>query len=151
MPSSPKVLGRWEDRLTFYNATFPGPGLSLRKEAFPTGRCAFEMEGNRIFQIHPDPSDSVWTDDIPLPDLRLMELRAVGETGNGRGRSLLLECEGYQVEMERIDLQEIEKFLRHFDPDVILSDDGDASLLPFLFSLKDNLRFPFPGTVSLIP
>jgi len=50
-----------------------------------------------------------------------------------RGKSLLLECEGYRVETETIDVREVDKFLRHFDPDVILSDEGDASLLPFSF------------------
>jgi len=141
----PKILGRWEERITFYNCDIPlAQAYLYEKRLFPTGRCIFEMEGNRIFEIHPDPSESVWIDDRDLPELRLMELRAVGDTANGHGRSLLLECEGYQVEMERVDLREIEKFLRRFDPDVILSDDGDASLLPFLFSLERKSKISLP-------
>jgi hypothetical protein len=46
--------------------------------------------------------------------------------------------------MEMIDVREIEKFLKHFDPDVILSDDGDASLLPFLFSEETRWRTSIP-------
>ena len=42
--------------------------------------------------------------------------------------------------METIDIREIEKFLKHFDPDVILSDDGDASLLPLLFSAEKRWK-----------
>jgi DNA polymerase II len=141
----PKILSRWEGRITFYNCDIPLPQAYLyEKGLFPTGRSIVEMEGNRIFEIHPDPSESVWIDDGDLPDLRLMEFCTVGDTANGHGRSLLLECEGYRVEMESVDLREIEKFLRRFDPDVILSDDGDASLFPFLFSLERKWKTSIP-------
>jgi DNA polymerase II len=132
----PRILPQWEERITFYNCDIPLPQTYLyEKKIFPTGRCIVEVEGNRIFEIHPDPSESVWIDDEDVLDLRVMELRALNQNGSGRGwRSLVLECEGYRVEMETIDVGEIERFLKHFDPDVILSDDGDASLLPLLFS-----------------
>jgi DNA polymerase-2 len=47
--------------------------------------------------------------------------------------------------METIDIGEIEKSLKHFDPDVVLSDDGDASLLPRLFfeEKKWNISIPW--------
>jgi len=108
------------------------------RKIFPMGRCIVEIEGNRIFEIHPDPSESVWMDNEDIPDLRVMELRMDGDSI--RGKSLILECEGYRVEMEMIDVGEIERFLKHFDPDVILSDDGDASLLPLLFSEEKRWR-----------
>ena len=132
----PRILPQWEERITFYNCDIPLPQTYLyEKKIFPTGRCIVEVEGNRIFEIHPDPSESVWIDDEDVLDLRVMELRALNQNGSGRGwRSLVLECEGYRVEMETIDVGEIERFLKHFDPDVILSDDGDASILPLLFS-----------------
>ena len=41
-------------------------------------------------------------------------------------------------------LREIEKFLKHFDPDVILSEDGDASLLPLLFSAEKRWKVSIP-------
>jgi DNA polymerase II len=132
----PRILPQWEERITFYNCDIPLPQTYLyKKKIFPTGRCIVEVEGNRIFEIHPDPSESVWIDDEDVLDLRVMGLRALNQNGSGRGgRSLVLECEGYRVEMETIDVGEIERFLKHFDPDVILSDDGDASILPLLFS-----------------
>jgi DNA polymerase-2 len=148
-----QVLPQWEENITFYNCDIPSPQLYLyEKGLFPTGRCIVETEGNRIFEIHPDPSESVWMDDGDLPDLRVMELRldgnqtplsrqALNRAGPGpcwyrAGSGLILECEGYRMEMENVDLEEIGKFLKHFDPDVILSDDGDACLLPLLFSLE---------------
>ncbi|OGQ10870.1 MAG: hypothetical protein A2026_10850 [Deltaproteobacteria bacterium RBG_19FT_COMBO_46_12] len=139
----PRILSQWEERITFHNCDIPLPQTYLyERKMFPTGRCVVEVEGNRIFKMHPDPSESVWMDDEDIPDLRVMELRV--EEDSIRKKSLLLECEGYRVEMETIDVGEIEKFLKHFDPDVILSDDGDASLLPLLFSAEKRQKVSIP-------
>jgi DNA polymerase elongation subunit (family B) len=139
----PRILPQWEEKITFYNCDIPLPQTYLyEKNIFPTGRCLVEVEGNRIFEIHPDPYESVWIDDEDLSEFRIMELRMDGDSI--RKKSLLLECEGYRVEMETIDVGEIERFLRHFDPDVILSDDGDASLLPLLFSEEIRWKISIP-------
>jgi DNA polymerase-2 len=139
----PRILPRWEERITFYNCDIPLPQVYLyEKGIFPTGRCIIEVEGNRIFGIHPDSSESVWVDDGDLRDLRVMELRITNQIGSVR--SLILECEGYRMEMENVDLSEIGKFLKHFDPDVILSVGGDDSLLPLLFSLERKWKTSIP-------
>jgi DNA polymerase-2 len=139
----PRMLPQWEGYITFYNCDIPSPQIYLyEKGLFPTGRCIVEAEGSRIFEIHSDPSESIWMDDGDLPDLRVMELRTLNQ--NSSGQVLILECEGYRVEMENVDLEEIAKFLKHFDPDVILSDDGDASLLPLLFSLERRGKTSIP-------
>jgi len=72
-------------------------------------------------------------DDGDLPDLRVMELRVDGNSV--RKKSLTLECEdiGWRWS-DRCGRNQ--RFFRHFDPDVILSDDGDASLLPLFFSAE---------------
>jgi DNA polymerase-2 len=153
----PRILPPWEERITFYNCDIPLAQTYLYgRKVFPTGRCIVEIEGSRVFEIHPDPSESVWTDDEDMPDLRIMELRRDGDAF--QKKSLLLECEGYRVEMEMIDVGEIGRFLKHFDPDVILSEDGDASLLPLLFSAerrwKTSLpwdREPYPATRQVHP
>jgi DNA polymerase-2 len=138
----PPLLGRWEENIIFYNCDIPSPQLYLyEKGLFPSGRCIVEAAEGRIFEVHSDPSESVWMDDGDLPDLRVMELQTLNRTGPEpfryrAGSGLLLECEGYRIEMENVDLEEIGKFLGQFDPDVILTDDGDACLLPFLFSLE---------------
>ncbi len=137
-----KILPPWEEKMTFYNCDIPLPQTYLyEKKIFPTGRCLVEAEGNRIFEIHPDPSESVWMNDENLSDFRILELRIEGDPWK---KSLVLECEGYRVEMEAIDVGEIERFLKHFDPDVILSDDGDASLLPRLFFEERRWNIPIP-------
>jgi DNA polymerase-2 len=153
----PTILGRWEENITFYNCDTPPPQLYLyEKGLFPTGRCIIEVEGNRIFEIHPDPSESVWMDDGDLPDLRMLEFQTLNPTGPApcwcrAGSGLVLECEGYRMEMENVDLEEIGKFLKHFDPDVILSDDGDARLLPSLFSLERRYKTSIPWDRESFP
>jgi len=148
----PQILLQWEEKMTFYNCDIPLPQTYLyERKIFPTGRCVVEVEGSRIFEIHPDPSESVWINDEDISDLRVMELHTTGnpvslgrQTLNRTGSGLLLECEGYRVEMETIDVEEIKKFLKHFDPDVVLSDDGDASLLPLLFSAEKRWKTSIP-------
>lgn len=138
----PRILSLWEEKITFYNCDIPLPQTYLyERRIFPTGRCLIEVEGDRIFEIHVDPSESLWMNDGEMPDLRVMELR---KEESSRQRSLLLECEGYRVEMEAIDVGEIESFLKQFDPDVILSDEGDASLLPLLFSAERRWKRSIP-------
>jgi DNA polymerase-2 len=145
----PRILSQWEERVTFYNCDIPLPQTYLyEKKIFPTGRCIIEVEGNRILEIHPDPSESVWLDNEDLSDLRVMTLN---HYGSGRGKVLLLECEGYRVEMETADIREIEKFLKRFDPDVVLSDDGDASLLPLLFFEERRWKTSIPWDRETYP
>jgi DNA polymerase-2 len=139
----PRILSQWEEKMTFYNCDIPLPQPYLyERKIFPTGRCIVEVEGTRIFEIHPDPSESVWMNDEDISDLRVMELRVDGDST--QKKSFILECEGYRVEMETIDVGEIRRLLKHFDPDVILSDDGDASLLPLLFSAEKRWKTPIP-------
>jgi DNA polymerase-2 len=146
----PRILPQWEERITFYNCDIPLSQTYLyEKEIFPTGRCIIEVEGNRIFEIHPDPSESVWMNNEDLSDLRVMELRMDGDSI--RKKSLILECEGYRVEMETVDVRETEKFLKRFDPDVILSDDGDASLLPLLFFEERRWKTSIPWDREAYP
>ena len=146
----PRILPPWEEKMTFYNCDIPLPQTYLyEKKIFPTGRCMVEVEGNRVFEIHPDPSESVWMNNEDLSDLRVMELRMDGDTI--RKKSLILECEGYRVEMETVDMREVEKFLKRFDPDVILSDDGDASLLPLLFFEERRWKTSIPWDREAYP
>ncbi|MBS3905922.1 MAG: hypothetical protein KGZ49_02690, partial [Syntrophaceae bacterium] len=137
-----RILPSWEERITFYNCDIPSPQAYLyEKGLFPTGRCVAEIEGTRIFGIQPDKSESLWMDEGDLPDLRVM---ALNHYSSGWRKALLMECEGYQVEMEDVDIGEIRRFIKQFDPDVILSDNGDASLLPLLFALERRWKTSIP-------
>lgn len=139
----PRLLPPWEERLNFYNCDIPVAQLYLyEKGVFPTGRCWVECEGGILFQIHPDPDESVWEEDDSPPELRVMELLMGNE--NGSNPSLVIECEGYREEMDVLEMEEIARLLRHFDPDVILTEDGDASIFPLLLSLEKRWKKPIP-------
>ena len=146
----PRVLTPWEEKIVFYNCDVPPAQAYLyEKGLFPTGRCIAECEGARIFGIHPDPTESVWMDDGDLPDLRVMEIRTDGNSvrlrpGEKGWKALVLECEGYRVEMESVNVEEIARLVKRFDPDVVLSEDGDASLLPFLFLAEERQKTSIP-------
>ncbi len=137
----PKILSPWEEKITFYNCDIPLPQAYLyEKGLFPTGRCIAEVEQGWILKIQPDPSDPLWSGDGDLPGLREMEIYSLDQNGS----RMVLKCEGYQLEMESLDLSEIGNFLKQFDPDVILSDHGDAYLLPLLFSMEKRERISIP-------
>ena len=143
----PGILTPWEECVLFYNCDIPLPQTYLyEKRIFPAGRCIVEVEGDRVFEIAPDPSESIWMDDGGLPDLRVMELH-----WEEMSRSLVLECEGYQVEMEGVDPEEVKRFLKQFDPDVILSDNGDASLFPILFAAEKRWKVSVPWDREIYP
>ncbi len=138
----PKILSPWEEKITFYNCDIPLAQLYLyEKGLFPTGRCIADIEGDRVFEIYLDPSESIWEDDGEVPEIRVMELSIFEQSGS---RSLLLECEGYRLEMEEMDLSEIHSFLGRFDPDLILSEHGDSLIFPRLFSLERCLKVSIP-------
>jgi len=139
----PRILPPWEKNLTFYNCDIPPPQAYLYERGlFPTGRCVVEVEGARVFRIGLDPSESVWIDDGGLPDLQVMQIRM--EEDSFRHKTLLIEYEGYRMEMEAAEVGEINRLMKQVDPDVILSDGGDASLLPLLFSLERRFKVPIP-------
>jgi len=143
-----KILGPWEEGIRFYDCDIPLAQLYLyEKGLFPTGRCLIECEGTRLFEIHSDPAESVWSDVGETPDLRIMELRLDDRrtfSHRGRPRSLLIECEGYEIEMEEMDLKEMGRLLRSFDPDVILTEDGDSCLMPFFFAMEHKSKIALP-------
>lgn len=145
----PKILPPWEEKIDFYNCDLPLAQLYLyEKGLFPTGKCIAEVAGDRVFEIQPDPLESVWWDEGDLPEIRMMELALIDESGS---RLLSIDCEGYKLEMEEIDLSEIQRLLTHFDPDVILSNNGDSQLFPYIFSLQRRSKAYLPWDRELSP
>ena len=138
----PKILPRWEESITFYNCDIPLPQVYLyEKGLFPTGRCIVEVEGDRAFEIHPDPSESVWIGDGGLPDFRVMKLHVDGNPAPLSGQSLILECEGYRVEMESIDPLPISKPQKETSPPLLGQPFGGAELFINAAALPGRAAF----------
>ena len=87
---------------------------------------------------------SAWDLDYPEPPLILMALASQGDE-QGRGapigklRSLTVTCEGEETALEEGDpetlLGELNRLIRRFDPHAIVTDWGDAFLVPALLDL----------------
>ncbi len=102
-------------------------------------------------QLQYDVEGSAWDLDYPEPPLTLMALTGQGdEQGRGaplgRLRSLTVACEGNATTLEEGDpeglLSELNGLIRRFDPHVIVTDWGDAFLVPTLLALAARARVP---------
>jgi DNA polymerase elongation subunit (family B) len=94
---------------------------------------------------------SAWDLEYPEPPLTLMALIGHGdEQGRGaplgRLRSLAVACEGFDTTIEEGDpetlLAELNRLIRRFDPHVIITDWGDAFLVPALLTLARRTDTP---------
>ncbi|HWT78285.1 MAG TPA: DNA polymerase domain-containing protein [Candidatus Methylomirabilis sp.] len=101
----------------------------------------FEIRNSRLqYQV----DGSAWDLDYPEPPLILMALASQGDE-QGRGapigklRSLTIVCEGEATTLEEGDpetlLGELNRLIRRFDPHAIVTDWGDAFLVPALLDL----------------
>jgi DNA polymerase elongation subunit (family B) len=94
---------------------------------------------------------SAWDLDYPEPPLIMMALASQGDE-QGRGaplgklRSLTITCEGEETILEEGDpetlLGELNRLIRRFDPHVIVTDWGDAFLVPALLDLARRAGIP---------
>jgi DNA polymerase elongation subunit (family B) len=104
-----------------------------------TGELRYEVKG------------SAWDLDYPEPPLTLMALTSQGDE-QGRGaplgklRSLTITCEGFDATIEEGDpemlLSELNRLIRRFDPHVLITDWGDAFLVPALLDLACRADIP---------
>jgi DNA polymerase II len=94
---------------------------------------------------------SAWDLDYPEPPLTRMALTARGDeqgrgTPLGKLRSLTIICEAEEIAIEEGDpeslLSQLNRLLRRFDPHVILTDWGDAFLVPTLLALSRQAGIP---------
>jgi len=94
---------------------------------------------------------SAWDLDYPEPPLIMMALASQGDE-QGRGaplgklRSLTITCEGEETILEEGDhetlLSELNRLIRRFDPHAIITDWGDAFLVPALLDLARRAGIP---------
>lgn len=140
----------------------PRPGITLydcdlspaltychARGIFPLAKTTAISDSDR--GIRYEVEGSAWDLDYPEPPLTLMALACEGDE-QGRGaplgklRSLTVACEGYHTTIEEGDpetlLAELNGLIRRFDPHVIVTDWGDAFLIPALLALSQRARIP---------
>jgi len=161
LPGLFRLLAGFEDRITFYNSDIPlAQSYLYEKGLVPTGRCWVEHEDGRVLRI--EARCSPWEIEYNLPPLRTMEIRIEGNPllPFGRGNILVVECEGYRLEIDpelpsEVPLQ-INTLLERFDPDVILTEHGDSHIVPSSVRISRREKIPLildreTGPVHRIP
>ncbi len=149
----PRVTARLArlDGLTFYNCDVALPQMYLYEHRlFPLGRCAVDVTPDgRIREIAP--LDSPWDPEYTVPPLTILRLRLEGDPINpnhGRRATLHVAVDGEESGLmgdtpEEL-LASLARWLRRYDPDVILTEWGDSFLFPRLRRLAGRCRVPLP-------
>ncbi|HEX9898725.1 MAG TPA: DNA polymerase domain-containing protein [Candidatus Methylomirabilis sp.] len=144
----------------------PRPGITLydcdlspalmychAREIFPLAKVTVttDRDSDRDRELRYEVEGSAWDLEYPEPPLTLMALTGQGDE-QGRGaplgklRSLTVACEGFGTTIEEGDpemlLAELNRLIRRFDPHVIITDWGDAFLIPALLALARRTDTP---------
>ncbi len=143
------TLQKFFPHFAFYNSNIPVPQMYLyERQVFPLARCAFTVDGaGRLLGI--DVRDRFDARDYALPDLRIMRLTNGGaELPSKFFRTLNLEVsyDGLTHSLEGEDavsvLESFNWHLYNYDPDIILTSWGDATLLPTILNASLRHRVP---------
>jgi len=142
-------LQKFFPHFAFYNSNIPVAQMYLYdRQVFPLARCRFTISDRNILErIELD--GSIDELNYPIPDLRIMHLR---NSNQGHAtkffRTLTLEIEYdnhiYVLEQDnpRDVLETLNRHLHHYDPDIIKTSWGDATLLPTLMRAATQQRIP---------
>jgi DNA polymerase-2 len=140
-------LAEFEARLTFYNCDLPLPQYYLyERRLFPCGRCEVEHQDGVVTRIRACESSAAL--DYALPSLRTLELQLTQDPliPLHRGNTLQITLDGQRHECLASDpvelLQQLNAFLTRYDPDLILTDDGDTAIFPALLRLARRYGVP---------
>jgi len=144
--------GRWvhrfDSRLQLYNSDLMVASLYCwEKQVFPLAFVQLEAnEEGRIEAI--ECRDSEWTLDYEMPPLKIMQIRLAGlsriDPTHGRRAALEIEMDGRCWELDEAGEPPalgFAHFLKREDPDVILSEWGDSTILPLLRQQAERLKF----------
>jgi DNA polymerase-2 len=139
MPRLRRLAASRDRELTFYNCDIPAAQHYLYlKHLFPLCRLACEVNAaGGVIEIAA--LDSPWQPDYKLPELRTMSMRGEHMRPANHRSCIILECESERARLRLKDgaqaVQGFNAFIRRHDPDVILSERGDAILMPALLAL----------------
>jgi DNA polymerase II len=147
--------GRWvhrlDSRLQLYNSDLMVASLYCwEKKVFPLARVEVEAdEEGKIQSI--ECRDDEWSLDYEMPPLRIMHIRMAGlsriDPTHGRRAALEIEMDGACWELDEADeppARGFARLLKREDPDVILSEWGDSTILPLLGQQAERLKFRLP-------
>jgi DNA polymerase II len=150
-----RAFQKFFPHFVFYNSNIPVAQMYLYdRQVFPLAQCEFLIDEQQILRriIVNDSFDAC---NYPVPDLRIMRLHNAGFSQKySRSLNIEITYEDRTYAIEHNDPVEVLRSInRHFgtyDPDLIISDWGDATLFPTLVnaSLRYNIPLQFNRDLS---
>jgi DNA polymerase II len=147
--------GRWvhklDSKLQLYNSDLMVASLYCwEKRLFPLSFVEVEADDEgKVLSIQC--RDDEWALDYEMPPLKIMQVRLSGlariDPTHGRRAALEIEMDGTCWELDETGEPPAIQFaglLKRHDPDVILSEWGDSTILPFLRQQAERLRSSLP-------
>jgi DNA polymerase II len=144
-------VGRWvhifDSRLQLYNCDLMVASLYCwEKRLFPLAFVEIEADQKgKLLAI--DCRDDEWTLDYEMPPLKIMQIRLTGlsriDPMHGRRAALEIEMDGTCWEFDETaepPASGFARLLKREDPDVILSEWGDSTILPLLSQQAERLN-----------
>ncbi|HLB00574.1 MAG TPA: DNA polymerase domain-containing protein [Bacteroidota bacterium] len=146
---SVSALQKFFPHFAFYNSNIPVAQMYLYdRRVFPLARCEFTADGAGVLR-HIEVRDSFDARDYVLPDLRIMRLTNGGADFSSkffRTLNLELSYDGATHSLEEDDavsvLESFNWHLYNYDPDIIITSWGDATLLPTILNASLRHRVP---------
>ena len=154
-PTSFIGWGRWvhklDSKLQLYNSDLMVASLYCwEKRLFPLSFVEVEADDEgKVLSIQC--RDDEWALDYEMPPLKIMQIRLSGlariDPTHGRRAALEIEMDGTCWELDETGEPPAIQFaglLKRHDPDVILSEWGDSTILPLLRQQAERLRSSLP-------
>jgi DNA polymerase II len=128
-----------------------------QRNVFPFARVEADVdEQGQILAL--TCADDPWALVYELPPLRIMEVRLAGlsriNPAHGERGALEIECDGETHSLDDSDIPAAENFarlLKKYDPDLLLTNWGDSTILPCLLRQAEQCRIPLPLNRDSLP
>ncbi len=146
-----RVAQRALPQASFFNSDLMLASLYCwEKGLFPLARVEIEADENA--GMHTVAClDDVWALDNELPPFRIMQLRVLGlssvNPAHGRRGALEIEMDGAVCGLDDADVPVAASFadlLKRRDPDLLLTEWGDSTILPLLLRQAERCRMHIP-------
>src|SRR5579863_9964364 len=128
-----------------------------QRNVFPFARVEADVDEQgqiRVLTCADDP----WALVYELPPLRIMEVRLAGlshiNPAHGERGALEIESDGETHSLDDADIPAAENFarlLKKYDPDLLLTNWGDSTILPCLLRQAEQYRIPLPLNRDSLP
>lgn len=156
--SATHFVQRMDAEARLYNSDLMLASLYCwERNLFPLARVEADVDGKgKILDLAC--VDDAWAHDYELPPFRIMETRLAGlsrvNPAHGRRGALEVEVDGETYSLDDSDIPAAENFawlLKRYDPDLLLTDWGDSTVLPHLLQQAEHYRIPLPLNRDSLP